>query len=55
MLIFNPANVRDAQTYQNPHQLSEGFDYVLVNGVIARDAGTFSGRLGGKVVTPERN
>jgi N-acyl-D-amino-acid deacylase len=55
ILAFDPAAVRDVATYQNPHQLAEGFSYVLVNGVIAKDAEGFSGKLGGKVVTPERN
>jgi N-acyl-D-amino-acid deacylase len=55
ILIFDPANVRDTPTYDNPHQLAAGIDYALVNGVIARDAGTFTGKLGGKVVAPERH
>jgi N-acyl-D-amino-acid deacylase len=55
ILIFDPAKVRDTPTFDNPHQLAEGIDYALVNGVIARDAGTFTGKLGGKVVAPERN
>ncbi|HEX7140674.1 MAG TPA: D-aminoacylase [Vicinamibacterales bacterium] len=55
VLVFDPATVRDAATYQNPHQLAEGFKYVLVNGTVAKDADGFSGKLGGKVVTPERN
>jgi hypothetical protein len=28
--------------------------YVLVNGVVAKDAGAWTGKLAGKVVTPER-
>jgi len=55
ILVFDPAAVRDTSTYQNPHQLAEGFRYILVNGVVARDDDGFSGKLGGKVVTPERN
>jgi N-acyl-D-amino-acid deacylase len=55
ILLFDPANVRDAATYQDPHQLSEGITYVIVNGVIERDGGSFTGKLGGKVVTPERS
>jgi N-acyl-D-amino-acid deacylase len=55
ILVFDPAAVRDAATYQNPHQLAEGFSYVLINGIIAKDGDGFSGKLGGKVVTPERN
>ena len=54
ILLFDPAKVRDAATYLEPHQLSEGMEYVLVNGVIARDGGTFTGKLAGRVVTPER-
>jgi N-acyl-D-aspartate/D-glutamate deacylase len=55
ILILDPARVRDAATYTNPHQLSEGMEYVLVNGAIEKDAGDYTGALGGKVVTPERN
>lgn len=54
ILIFDPARVRDAATYLEPHQLSEGMDYVLVNGVIEKDAEAFTGKLGGRVVTPDR-
>ena len=54
ILIFDPAKVRDAATYLEPHQLSEGMEYVLVNGVIEKDASTFTGKLGGRVVTPDR-
>src|SRR5213593_4497854 len=54
ILVFDPAKVRDAATYLEPHQMSEGMEYVLVNGVIEKDAGAFTDRLGGRVVTPER-
>jgi N-acyl-D-amino-acid deacylase len=54
ILVFDPARVRDAATYLEPHQMSEGFDYVLVNGVIEKDANAFTGKLGGRVVTPDR-
>jgi N-acyl-D-aspartate/D-glutamate deacylase len=54
ILIFDPAKVRDAATYLEPHQMSEGFDYVLVNGAIEKDANAFTGKLGGRVVTPDR-
>jgi len=54
VLVFDPVRVRDAATYLEPHQLSEGMEYVLVNGVIAKDGGSFTGKLAGRVVTPER-
>jgi N-acyl-D-amino-acid deacylase len=53
--VFDPAKVRDTATYLEPHRLAEGMEYVLVNGVIAKDGSSWTGRLGGKVVTPERN
>ena len=35
-------------------QMSEGMEYVLVNGVIEKDTATWTGKLGGRVVTPDR-
>ena len=32
LVLFDPARVSDRATYVNPHQYSEGFDYVFVNG-----------------------
>src|SRR5207247_540781 len=54
ILVFDPAKVRDAATYLEPHQLSEGMEYVLVNGAIAKDGDTWTQKLGGRVVTPDR-
>jgi N-acyl-D-aspartate/D-glutamate deacylase len=54
ILVFDPARVRDAATYLEPHQLSEGMAFVLVNGVLVKDGDTFTGTLAGRVVTPER-
>jgi N-acyl-D-amino-acid deacylase len=54
VLVFDPAKVRDAATYQQPHQLSEGVRYALINGVLVKDDQTWTGKLAGKVVAPER-
>ena len=54
ILVFDPKQVRDTATYLEPHQLAEGMEYVLVNGVIEKDAGAYTGTLGGRVVTPDR-
>ncbi len=54
LVIFDPAKVRDAATYQDPHQFAEGISYAIVNGVIVRDAGNFTGKLPGRVLRPER-
>ncbi|MBI3402397.1 MAG: amidohydrolase family protein [Acidobacteria bacterium] len=54
VLVFDPAKVRDVATYLEPHQLSEGMAYVLVNGRIAKDDNNWTGTLAGRVVTPDR-
>jgi dihydroorotase/N-acyl-D-amino-acid deacylase len=50
VVIFDPAIVRDRATFDNPNQLSEGMEYVLVNGVPVIDQGKLTGRLPGKVL-----
>ena len=37
LVIFDPARVEDKSTYAKPHQYSQGFDFVLVNGRIVVD------------------
>ncbi len=32
LLIFDPDNIRDTATFENPHSYAEGFDWVIVNG-----------------------
>src|SRR2546421_8194428 len=50
VVIFDPATIRDRATFDNPNQLSEGMDYVLVNGVPVIEAGKMTGALPGKVL-----
>jgi len=50
LVIFDPATVHDRATFDNPNQLSEGMDYVLVNGVPVIDLGKMTGALPGKVL-----
>src|SRR5438067_2129227 len=50
VVIFDPAAVRDLATFENPNQLSEGMQYVLVNGVPVIDEGKMTGALPGKVL-----
>jgi dihydroorotase/N-acyl-D-amino-acid deacylase len=50
VVIFDPATVRDLATFDNPNQLSEGMDYVLVNGALVIDHGKMTGALPGKVL-----
>jgi N-acyl-D-amino-acid deacylase len=50
VVVFDPATVRDLATFENPNQLSEGMEYVLVNGVAVIDQGKQTGALPGKVL-----
>jgi N-acyl-D-aspartate/D-glutamate deacylase len=50
IVIFDPSSIRDLATFENPNQLSQGMEYVLVNGVAVIDAGKMTGALPGKVL-----
>ena len=50
IVIFDPAMIRDLATFEQPNQLSQGMDYVLVNGVPVIAAGKMTGALPGKVL-----
>ena len=50
VVIFDPATVRDLATFENPNQLSQGMDYVLVNGVPVIEQGKMTGALPGRVL-----
>jgi len=50
VVIFDPATVRDRSTFENPNQLAEGMQYVLVNGVPVISEGKMTGALPGKVL-----
>lgn len=53
VVIFNPATIRDLATYESPNQLSQGMEYVLVNGVPVIAQGKMTGALPGKVLRGE--
>jgi N-acyl-D-amino-acid deacylase len=46
--IFDPAVVADRATFDDPHQASVGIEYVLVNGTLALESGTPTGRFAGR-------
>jgi N-acyl-D-amino-acid deacylase len=50
IVIFDPATIRDVATFEKPNQLSEGMNYVLVNGVPVIDQTKMTGALPGKVL-----
>ncbi len=50
LVVFDPETVADKATFQEPHQYPVGIDYVIVNGVLAVDAGEFMGQRAGRVL-----
>jgi dihydroorotase/N-acyl-D-amino-acid deacylase len=50
VVIFDPATIHDLATFEQPNQLSEGMDFVLVNGVPVIADGKMTGALPGKVL-----
>lgn len=50
ILVFDPDELADKATYQRPHQYSEGVRYLLVNGDMVIEKGSFNGRLAGKSI-----
>jgi len=50
IVVFNEATVQDQSTYQQPHQYSTGFKYVLVNGKLVIDNEQHNGTRSGMVL-----
>jgi len=50
LVLFDPETVTDKATFEDPHQYSEGFDYVIVNGVVAVENGTPTDRRSGSFI-----
>jgi N-acyl-D-amino-acid deacylase len=52
LTIFDPATVSDEATFGDPHRYPTGIPYVVVNGAVVVDAGTFNAAGTGRVLTP---
>ncbi|HEX2827335.1 MAG TPA: D-aminoacylase [Burkholderiales bacterium] len=50
LAVFDPARVRDAATFEKPHQYAEGFSHVIVNGRIAYENGAMTAARAGRVL-----
>lgn len=48
--VFDPASVRDAATFEQPHQYAEGFSLVLVNGRVVFENGSMTAERPGVVL-----
>ncbi len=50
LLIFDPEKVQDKATFARPHRLAEGFNWIWINGRLARKNGEFNEKRFGKVL-----
>ena len=50
IVIFNEKTISDNATFQNPHQYSNGVEFVLVNGIVVVEGGNHTGAKPGKVL-----
>jgi dihydroorotase/N-acyl-D-amino-acid deacylase len=50
IVVFDPAQIKDVATFEEPNQLSKGMEFVLVNGVPVIEDGRMTGKLPGKVL-----
>jgi dihydroorotase/N-acyl-D-amino-acid deacylase len=54
VVVFDAATIRDVATFETPNQLSQGMEYVLVNGVPVIDQGKMTNALPGMVLRGPR-
>jgi N-acyl-D-aspartate/D-glutamate deacylase len=50
IVVFDAVKLRDVSNYSAPHQLSEGIEYLLVNGVLTIANGKVTGNRAGKML-----
>lgn len=50
LVLFDPGIVQDKATFEQPHQFSEGFDIVLVNGEAVVEDGKITGARPGRIL-----
>jgi N-acyl-D-amino-acid deacylase len=50
IVIFDTVKLRDISDYSSPHQLSEGIEYLIVNGILTIAKGKMTGNRAGKML-----
>lgn len=50
LLIFHPKAVKENATYEAPHTLATGMDFVIVNGKVSKVADNFAVKRSGKIL-----
>jgi N-acyl-D-amino-acid deacylase len=54
IVVFDPTRVRDAATFEKPHQYAEGFSQVIVNGQVVFEGQAMTSARPGKVLYRQR-
>jgi N-acyl-D-amino-acid deacylase len=54
IVVFDPTRVRDAATFEKPHQYAEGFSQVIVNGQVVFERQAMTSARPGKVLYRQR-
>lgn len=55
LVIVSPETVMDMATPENPYQYSKGINYVIVNGKIAIEDGSYNGSRSGEIIRKENS
>lgn len=50
LVIFDLEKLEDRATYENPHQYAQGVVYLMVNGTLVIETGSYNGKLAGRVL-----
>jgi N-acyl-D-aspartate/D-glutamate deacylase len=50
LAVFSPDRVRDRATFESPHELAAGMDWVIVNGIVAVDEGAATLARAGRIL-----
>ncbi len=48
--MFDPENIRDLATFNDPVQYPKGLDYVIINGELVLEHGHHTGALAGRFI-----
>ena len=55
IVVFNPITVEDQATFEEPHQYPVGIDWVVINGQITVEEGSFRDVRAGRVLRRHLN
>ena len=50
IVIFDPGTISDNATFADPHQYSNGIEFLIINGDIVIEEGKYNGKLSGKTL-----